>query len=219
MTGKYERVVLERRVLDRPLADGHRRRHARGVRRRRVPTSILSRALRDGDSDAARPQRAGARAAESPRVRDGRLLPPVRRHARLPELQRVARRARRGRRPPRALPLLQLLGARAERVSALRRPVSRAGRLRHRARRGRGEGDVCPARASRGSTATRSAARARSTALLSRFRDGEHRRARRHADDREGARLSARDAGRRRSRPTSASASPTSARRSGRFSC
>ncbi len=33
MTGKYERVVLERRVLDRPLASVTRRRHARGIRR------------------------------------------------------------------------------------------------------------------------------------------------------------------------------------------
>ena len=60
MTGKYERIVLERRVLDRPLAVGHRRRHARGVRGRRARTSILSRALRDGI-------RARARAAASRR--------------------------------------------------------------------------------------------------------------------------------------------------------
>ena len=36
VTGKYERVVLERRVLDRPLASVVRRRHARRVRGRRA---------------------------------------------------------------------------------------------------------------------------------------------------------------------------------------
>ena len=73
----------------------------------------------------------------------------------------------------RALPLLQLHGARAGGVPAVRRAVSRAGRLRHRARRGRSEAACVRARASRGSIATRFAARARSTSLLSRFRDGE----------------------------------------------
>ena len=49
MTGKYERIVLERRVLDRPLAavtvvDMREEYAAEG------PDVILSRALRDGDS-------------------------------------------------------------------------------------------------------------------------------------------------------------------------
>ena len=38
MAGKYERIVLERRVLDRPLAVGDGRRHARGVRGGRART-------------------------------------------------------------------------------------------------------------------------------------------------------------------------------------
>ena len=100
MTGKYERVVARAPRARSAARRRHRRRHARGVRRRRARTSILSRALRDGDRSAARPRRAGARPAQPPRLRDGGLLPPVRRHARLSELQRVAgrprRRARRG---------------------------------------------------------------------------------------------------------------------------
>ena len=79
----------------------------------------------------------------------------------------------------------------------VRRPVPRADRLRHRARRGRGPRRCSRTRASRASIATRSAARARSRALLARFARRRDRRARRHADDRQGARLSARDAGRR----------------------
>ncbi len=51
--------------------------------------------------------------------------------------------------------------------------VPGAGRVRHRAGRGGGEGAVSAARGSPGSIATRSAERARSTALLSRFRAGE----------------------------------------------
>ena len=75
--------------------------------------------------------------------------------------------------PPGALPLLQLLGARPDDVPAVRRPVSRAGRLRHRAGRGARCARRFPARASRGSIATRSAARARSPRCSARFRSGE----------------------------------------------
>ena len=55
VAGKYERVVLERRVLDRPLAsvtvvDMREEYAAEG------PDVILSRALRDGDPGAARPR-------------------------------------------------------------------------------------------------------------------------------------------------------------------
>ncbi len=105
---------------------GHRRRHARGVRRRRAGRGAQPGAARRARG-AARAARAGARAAEPARVRDRRVLPPVRRHDRLPELQRVAGRARRGRGAARPLPLLQLLGARAERLPAVcrRRTSSR----------------------------------------------------------------------------------------------
>ena len=56
------------------------------------------------------------------------VLPPVRGHARLPQLQRVADRPWRGTAQARAVPLLQLLDARAEDVSHVRRRRSRAGR-------------------------------------------------------------------------------------------
>ena len=109
---------------------------------------------REAIAAAARAARAGAGAAEPPRLRDGGVLPAVRRHARVSELQRVARRARRGHRAARALPLLQLLVARAAGVSAVRRPVSRAGRLRHRARRSGGRERV-PGRARRAARSRR----------------------------------------------------------------
>ncbi len=172
VAGKYERVVLERRVLDRPLAsvtvvDMREEYAAEG------PDVILSRALRDGIQTRLDRARAVAGPAEPPRLRDRGVLPPVRRHDRLPELQRLARRPRRGLGEAGALPLLQLHGARPVDLSAVRRAVSRAGRLRHRARRSRSAAPRVPAPASRGSIATRFGARARCRSLLARFRDGE----------------------------------------------
>ncbi len=60
MSGRYERVVLERRVLDRPLAavtvvDMREEYAADG------PDVVLSRALTDGDRGAPRAEGAGAR--------------------------------------------------------------------------------------------------------------------------------------------------------------
>ena len=196
MTGRV-RARRARAPRARPAARrGDRRRHARGVRRGRAGRRAQPRARR-GDRGAPRAPRAGARAAQPPRVRDGRLLPPVRRDARLSELQRVARRPRRRRGAPRALPLLQLLGARArpcpncagpyleqagfgtERVEAeVRRaaPGARVARLDRDADPEEGRAHLAPR-------------------ALSRRRD---RRPRRHADDRQGPRLPARHAGRRR---------------------
>ena len=174
MTGKYERVVLERRVLDRPLAVGHGRRHARGVRRRRARRDPEPRAARRRSSARLERRRAVAGPAEPPRLRDRGVLPAVRRHDRLSELQRVAGRARRGQRAARALPLLQLLVARAAGLPALRRRriSSRPGFGTERV-----EAEVTQrvsrARASRGSIATRSARKGSLASLLSRFRDGE----------------------------------------------
>ena len=129
MAGKYERVVLERRVLDRPLAtvtvvDMREEYAADGPGRdpepRRCATAIAG---------AARAARAVAGPAEPPRFRDRGVLPAVRRHDRLSELQRLAGRARRGHRAAGALPLLQLLDARAGGVPAVRGAVPRAGRV------------------------------------------------------------------------------------------
>ena len=179
------------------------RRHASSTCARNTrptgPDVILSRALRDGD------RRRGSSGSEQALVllnRRGFATAVFCRQcagdARLPELQRVAGRARRRRAAPRALPLLQLLDARAEGLPAVRRAVSRAGRLRHRARRGGSATRCVPARASRRvdrDTIRRKGALDGAAVASSRRRD---RRARRHADDREGARLSARHAGRRR---------------------
>ena len=114
-----------------------------------------------------------ARAAQPPRLRDGRVLPAVRRHARLPELQRVAGRPRRGHGAARALPLLQLHGARADGVPAVRRrrissrPASAPSASRRKSQR------ACPG--ARVARLDRDAIRRKGalTALLARFRDGE----------------------------------------------
>jgi hypothetical protein len=63
----------------------------------------------------------------------------MRRHARVSKLQRVPRGARRRVGAACALPLLQLLGPRSHQVSALRRTLPGADRVRDRARRSRGE--------------------------------------------------------------------------------
>ena len=175
------------------------------------PDVILSRAARATPSrarlDAARTV---ARPAESARLRDRRVLPPVRGHAGLSELQRVARRSRRGRRAAGALPLLQLLGARADAVRCApartsNRPASAPSASKPSC------SERCPRRARR---APRSRCRPpqrrarRAAGAIPRRRD---RRARRHADDREGPRLSARDARRRRVGRRRARHWPTSA--------
>ena len=105
--GRYELLTLERRVLDRPLAAGA----ASSTCGRSSPRTGRTRCsvARSPRQSAARLDRAraGAAAAEPARVRDGGVLPAVRRHAGVPELQRVARRARP--RSRRVVPLLQLL--------------------------------------------------------------------------------------------------------------
>ena len=95
-TGKYARVTLERRVLDRPLASvrivNMREEYAdEGPDVDHQPRRCVAAIERS-----ARAARAGAGAAQSPRLLDGGVLPPVRRHLRVPELQRVADRASRG---------------------------------------------------------------------------------------------------------------------------
>ena len=88
-SGRYAKVVLARRVLDRPLADvtivDMRDEYAE-----LGPEVILSRCSGRANRRAARTRRAVAAAAESPRLCHGGLLPAVRPHPRLPELQRVA---------------------------------------------------------------------------------------------------------------------------------
>ena len=196
LTGKYERLVLERRVLDRPLASGDGSGHARGIRRRgpgRHPEPGAAR--RHGRP--AGPSRADARAAQSPRLGDSRFLPAVRRDDRLSELQRLARRSRRGPGPACALPLLQLHGTGTGEVSTLRRSVPPADGFWHRARRTRNRARLprpsCGASGPRFDSAEGCVDR--SARPLSGRR---HRRPRRDPDDREGPRFPRRDARRRR---------------------
>ena len=190
------RATLERRVLDRPLAAvrlvNMREEYAEQGpdvvdQPRRLPTAI---------EDRLAAPRAGARAAQSPRLRDGRVLPAVRRHVRVPQLQHLADRAHGATRLAGPLSLLQLLDAGAEDVPQVRGAVPRAGRLRHR------EGRAAAARAvSRGADRPRrsrlGAAQGRADVAAVALRGRRARRARRHADDRQGPRLSARHAGRR----------------------
>ena len=121
---------------------------------------------------AARARRAGADPAQPPRLRDGGVLPAVRRHARVPELQRLADRPRAAAAAWRArchycnfsqpvptacakcaAPYLEHVGFGTERVEAeIARAVSRR-------------------RASAASIATRCGARAASSTLLDAVRD------------------------------------------------
>ena len=180
------------------------------------PDVILSRAAVRRDGDAARAARAVDRAAEPARIRDRRVLPPVRRHARLPELQRVADRAQGAARRARChycnysmraaevvpaiapAPYLEQIGFGTERVEAEFR-------------------DAVPAARVAASIATRFGGSGAIAALLAQFARRRDRRARRHADDRERARLSARDAGRRHFGGRGTRASPTSAPRERTF--
>ncbi len=157
MTGKYERVVLERRVQDRPLAAvtvvDMREEYANGG-----PDVIISRALQAKLESRLALQEQAVVLLNRRGYRDSRVLPPVRGDGRLSELQCLARRARRGhRRPPRPLSLLQLLGARAEHLSGLCRALPGTVGIRHRTRRSRALAGFFPTPAWPGWTATPSA--------------------------------------------------------------
>ena len=162
-------MTLTRRVLDRPLAA------VRVVNMREEfadegPDVILSRRAARGDGGAARAPRAGARPAQPARLRRGGLLPAVRRHARVSQLQRVADRARRPARGWRApLPLLQLRAHRAAAVRQLRGAVSRARRASAPSGSSRKSRRSSPTRASAASIATRFGGGAASPSCSSRF--------------------------------------------------
>ena len=116
VTGKYERIVLERRVLDRPLAAvtivDMREEYAHGG-----PDVVLSRLLTTAIDERVATRRAVAGAAEPPRIRDVGLLPAVRRRRiDCPNCSVSLVVHGEGSAAPGALPLLQLLGARAGQV-------------------------------------------------------------------------------------------------------
>ena len=188
------RAAHARAPRDGPAAGlGPHRQHAGGVRGGRSGADYQPRARRGGRGPA-RTARAGADPPQPARLLDVGVLPAVRRDDGMPELFRVARgaRARAG-----GLPLLQLMRARC------RGPASTAGdrssncsaygteRVEAEVRR------LFPlARVARldRDTARRKGARGGDAGALRRRRA---RRPRRHADDCEGARLSARDPRRR----------------------
>ena len=197
MTGKYERVVLERRVLDRPLAAVTRRRHARGVRGRRARRDPQPRAAR-GRSQARLERREqalvllnrrGFATAVFCRQCAGTIDCPNCSVSLVVHGEGNARRAR--------CHYCNSLVARAAGVSAVRRAVSRAGRLRHRTGRGRGAEGV-PRRARRAARSRRDPQEGLADVAAVAVPRRRDRRARRHADDCQGPRLSARHAGRRR---------------------
>jgi primosomal protein N' (replication factor Y) len=126
----------------------------------------LSRPLRDGDRGRLERREQAIvllnRAGSRPRV-----LPAVRRDARVPELQRLADGAQGG--AARAVPLLQLRDA-VPKACVNARAVSRAARIRHRAGRGRDRERFPGARRRVDRDTIRAAARSRAAAA---FRAGE----------------------------------------------
>ena len=126
-------------------------------------------AARRGASAAPRAEGAVADSAQSSRICDRDVLPPVRQHARVPELQRLAhgalagagiRNGGRTTRLARALPLLQLPQARSERRARnARRPIWSAWDSAPSASRPRSARPF-PTRAWRASTAIRCGGRA-----------------------------------------------------------
>ena len=158
--GRYTRLLMQRRVQDRPLASvsvvDMRQEYAE-----HGPDVILSGQLKNaiakrleaGQQSLILLNRRGLATAVFCRQCGGTH--------RVPELQRLADRAhRRARAPSRALSLLQLRHARPEGVSRVQGPVSRAAGFRHRKGRGRNLTACGPMPALRGSIAIRCAARA-----------------------------------------------------------
>ncbi len=169
-SGRYTRLVMERRVQDRPLASvsvvDMRQEYAE-----HGPDVILSGRLKNAIATEARGRTAVAHPAESPRPGDGGVLPAMRRHHRVPELQRVAHRALgRARSPSCPLPLLQLRDARAQGVPGVQGTVSRTARIRHRKGRRTKSRHCGRRRAWHGSIATPCAAKAQRPIFSDRWR-------------------------------------------------
>ena len=136
VSGKFEHIVLARRVMDRALAsvtivDMREEYAAEGSGRGPEPRA------RGRHRTTNRSGRTVGCPAEPARLRDGSVLPTVRRDGRLSELQRLAGHPRRRDRSPRALPLLQLHLARAADLSACvrRRTWNRPGSAPSESRR------------------------------------------------------------------------------------
>ena len=174
MTGKYERVVLERRVLDRPLRGGDGRRHARGVRRRRADVVLSRRAARrrsrPGSSAASSRWSCSIGAASRRRCSAGSA--PARSTVRTAACRWscTARAPVRGARAATTATTRSRVPATCPTCAA---PYLEQAGLRHRARRGGGADACVPA--ARVARVDRDAIRRRGAlaALLARFRGGE----------------------------------------------
>ena len=168
------------------------RQRVRGRRARRRSSAGRSR----GDRRAARAARAGDGPAEPPRLRHQRVLPAVRRDARLSELQRHADRAPGGDGAPAATTATTRSGCRRPARTAQGRTSSTSASAPSGSRRRLSAlfPEARIARVDRDTIRRRGAI----AAVLQRLRGRRDRRPRRHPDDRQGPRLSAGHAGRRR---------------------
>ncbi len=207
-SARYTRLVMERRVQDRPLASvsvvDMRQEYAE-----HGPDVIFSGALKNaiatrleaGQQSLILLNRRGLATAVFCRQCGGTIECP---NCSVSLIASASREGAGGRSPSRPMPLLQLRDARAQGVSGVQGTVSRAARIRHRKSRPRNLNPV--ARGSRGTARSRHGASQRGSGRYSSI-DGhrQHRCPCRHADDRQGARFSPRDAcrgrvGRRRTR-------------------
>ena len=154
-SGKYRELLLPKRISGAGPAEGRDRGPARGAagRRRADPEPAAARGARR----AARSPRAGAAAAQPPRLRDEPAVPRVRPGGHVPELLGLADA------PPHraagALPLLRPRDAHARRLPVVPRRLPAAHRLRDgEGRRGRGRGAARPRRSSGWTGTARAAA-------------------------------------------------------------
>ena len=197
LEGHYTMVSMEKRVLDRPLA----RVSVVNMREEIAEAGedvVLSRPLLAAIDERLDARRAVVDPAESPRLRHRGRVPSVHGHARVPELQHLAHRPqpvapkpRRRRRLEGAMSLLQLLEAGAEDVRKVRGAVHGARRVRHRARRS-GDPEVVSGRADRARRSRHRAPQGQPGRDAGEGRRSRGRHPDRHADDREGPRLSRR---------------------------
>ena len=176
----------------------------------------LVRGARRGHRRHARPQGAGAAAAQPPRLRRVPPVPRLRRGLAVSALQHLPHGAHGS--AGAALPLLRPRGAPAAHLPGLRQPGAADARLRDPAARAPA-GRALPDCAARADGPRHDEHEVVAPAHSGVGRDGGGRPAARHADDREGARFPERDPRRASSMPTPVSTSRIFARRSARSSC
>ena len=204
-------------MIDRPLPDGGDDRPARPSSRTARSRGAISRPLHRAIEQALRRRRAGDPAAQPPRLQHAHPVPGLRPRREVPALRPGADA------PPRRTSRSICHYCDFQMRSA--RPLPASARSTASATRGVGTQRLEAEIKARFPDVPRAADGQRHDAEARQPRSGARRVPRRrganparHADDRQGARLSERDAGGRRSTPTRAALLPTSARPSGRFS-